>query len=49
MSPFAGVPGWDWAPDGKHVAGLLAPSFGPLTFLLNFSDELERSSPFGQK
>jgi serine/threonine-protein kinase len=49
MSPFAGLTGWDLAPDGKHVAGILAPSFGPLTFLLNFFDELERRSPPGKE
>jgi serine/threonine-protein kinase len=50
MSPFGPlVPCWDLAPDGKHLAAVLAPSFGPLTFLLNFFDELERRSPPGQK
>jgi len=37
--------GWDLAPDGKHIAGTLAPRFGRVTFLLNFSDELERHAP----
>ncbi|HYL34460.1 MAG TPA: winged helix-turn-helix domain-containing protein [Bryobacteraceae bacterium] len=49
MSPFGGVPGWDLAPDGKRVAGILEPAFGSITFLLNFFDELERRIPASGK
>jgi hypothetical protein len=49
MSVFAAVPGWDLAPDGKHVAGILEPSWGSVTVLLNFFDELERRVPAGGK
>lgn len=47
MSPYLNTLGWDLAPDGKHIAGILEPAFGSLTFLLNFFDELERRVPAG--
>jgi len=46
---FAGHFSWDLAPDGKRVATALQPAVGPLTFLLNFFDELDRRTPASGK
>jgi len=51
MAPYSN---YDLAPDGKHIAAILAPDdtkpkVNHLTFLLNFFDELRRRAPVGGK
>ncbi len=45
------LPLYDLAPDGKHLAAILASGDAPthLTVLLNFFDELRRRVPVGGK
>jgi hypothetical protein len=52
---LAPVATWDLAPDGKRLAVILPESYEKprplthLTFLLNFSDEIQRRTTGGEK